>query len=344
MRRAVEPTRTEPDDIAPPAPPRRAALHEFQTLGVLYASLNYLAPLIRLWAIGTFLFGSNSAYKQVLGLPMAAIFMGVSRAPLFKLSGILAAATTTAATEDEAAGSSRFHQVRLVWSQGLRCVLMAVLYVATLLVFDPLPFCGRSGFDTGDGEPAADAAADAASHPSFPMLVGVGSAAAVAWIVIWSAVHAYAPREQLAMGPSPAADGTHDLSSASEDELLKAMPFGLRSASLGLRAASVALEAVADVLLILLFLPSRLEGAAAPTAKRLGMPPPALLAAAVAYGSQHLRFRGEWLLCSAYGLALGGICHALDGELLPALVGATVFAVVRHVRRTGSDVRRFHAQ
>ena len=65
--------------------------------------------------------------------------------------------------------------------------------------------------------------------------------------------------------------------------------------------------------------------------------------AALLYGSQHLRFRGEWLLCSAYGLILGVMTHILDGQLLPAMVGAAGFAVFRHARRTGLDVRKFRA-
>ena len=70
----------------------------------------------------------------------------------------------------------------------------------------------------------------------------------------------------------------------------------------------------------------------------------ALLASALVYGSEHLRFRGEWALCGLYGLGLGALTHALGGELLPAAVAATLFAVVRHAMRTGLDVRRVHKQ
>ena len=43
------------------------------------------------------------------------------------------------------------------------------------------------------------------------------------------------------------ADGTHDLSSASEDEILLSMPALLRVASLSFRLVSIAFEALADV-------------------------------------------------------------------------------------------------
>ena len=98
------------------------------------------------------------------------------------------------------------------------------------------------------------------------------------------------------------------------------------------------------MLLIWVYLPSRLDGLPTPSAARLSPPAPALLASALLYGSQMLRFRGEWLLCAAYGLALGSLAHMLQGDLLPTLTAACLFAVYRHARRTGLDVRRFHAQ
>ena len=98
------------------------------------------------------------------------------------------------------------------------------------------------------------------------------------------------------------------------------------------------------MLLIWVYLPSRLDGLPTPSAARLSPPAPALLASALLYGSQMLRFRGEWLLCAAYGLALGNLAHMLQGDLLPTLTAACLFAVYRHARRTGLDVRRFHAQ
>ena len=113
--------------------------------------------------------------------------------------------------------------------------------------------------------------------------------------------------------------------------------------SLASRAVIIGLEAVADAFLLFVFLPSRLEGADAPSVQR-ATSPAALLASALVYGSQHLRFRGEWLLCALYGLALGGLTVLFDGQLLPTLVGQAGFAVYRHVMRVGLDTRRFHAQ
>ena len=67
-------------------------------------------------------------------------------------------------------------------------------------------------------------------------------------------------------------------------------------------------------------------------------------AAALLYGSQHLRFRNEWLLCTAYGLGLSQLPSLADGSLVPSLCASVVFAVFRHMRRIGQDARRVHAQ
>ena len=97
-------------------------------------------------------------------------------------------------------------------------------------------------------------------------------------------------------------------------------------------------------MLLFVFLPSIIEGVPTPSAARRSPPHAALLVVALVYGSQHLRFRGEWLLTATYGLALGMLTHALGGSLLPALTAAILFAVLRHASRTGLDVRRFHSQ
>ena len=348
MRRALD--NAEPDDPAqPPEVKRRQAMQEFETLGVLYALLNYLAPLVRFTALLAFFFGSVNEFRELLGVVMAAIGIGMSRPLLLKLGGQLTSDGGDGAATDEHEASSHFHQVRLVWSQGLRVALFVVLYLLALLVFDPRPFLGLHGHAAALGQPTPGAAADGSAvaalasaddehEYSHAQLVGLGLALSGAWSVVWSLVHRVAPREKLTM-----AAGTHDLSAAGEDDLLRAMPPRLRALSLTFRMAAIGFDALADVLLVFVFLPSRLEGLHVPSSVRPS-PPLSLVLCALTYGSQHLRFRGEWLLCSMYGAALGGVTHMLGGQLLPALVGATSFAVLRHARRMGLDARQVHAE
>ena len=68
------------------------------------------------------------------------------------------------------------------------------------------------------------------------------------------------------------------------------------------------------------------------------------LLAALCYGSQHLRFRWEWLLCTANGLALCYLSVHYEGSMLATLTAAVCFAVFRHWMRTGLDARRAHKQ
>ena len=296
-------------------------MEEFETLGVFYALLNYLAPLVRFSAIFSFVFGSEE-YQQLVGVVMAAISIGMVRPLLFKLSAQLASGTS------DGPDSSRFHQLRLVWSQGLRVAAFVALYAIAVLVFDPRPYLGLD----------APAAAQGGATYTTLELAGLGMALCIGWSIVWSLVQRAAPREKLTVAAS-----THDLSSASEDDLLRAMPPLLRTLSLLFRMLSVGCESLSDVLLLFVYLPSRLEGQAMPASVRPD-PPLALLACALVYGSQHLRFRGEWLLCTLYGLLLGYTMHALAGHSLPVLVGAPSFAVLRHARRTGLDARQVHAE
>lgn len=317
---------------------RRPAIEELQRLGPAYAVLNQLAPLLRLYAIFTFVAGSSAAYRGLLEVVMASIVSGLSRPAFHRLGGAIAINSAPGGlTEDESA----FHQMRMLWAQAVRCALFMTLVGAATARLDGGAY-GLSVLPGGGG-----------AWP--PVLVGVG--AAVAMAAVWSLVHARSAREKLAM-----ADGTHDLSAASEDELLRGMRPSLRAASLGLRCATIALETFADVVLLFVFLPSALDGLSTPTSA----PHSALSsgAAALVYGSQHLRFRGEWLLCTTFGLGLLALPHyaplitgapadtsgsgareaATDGALCAPLVAAVLFAVFRHARRTGLDVRRFHAQ
>ena len=278
----------EASPSADPSRGRRAALEDAQKLGAeagpVYLVLNFLAPLVRLYALGTICFGTEG-YRRLLGPVAAAVLVGMTRSLLFKLSGAAAHAFTlgSCSLEDAdlaqpAGSSSLFHQVRLVLSQALRASLLgASMLACRALWFDPAP-CGL---------------ADPLGQQDALLAVLMASA----MFGSWSFVHARSTREKLAFD----AGGTHDLSAASEDELLRLMRPPLRLASISLRCAAIAIESGADVIMIFVFLPSCLEGALSPSSVR-GSPVAAPLSAlvpALVYGSQHLRFRGESALGSA---------------------------------------------
>ena len=217
MRRPLEPSEREDAPAPAPTKGRRKAIDEVEDLGILYAALNYAAPLLRAHAICVFAFGNSAPYRQLLGLCMVSVGVGAARPAIFKVGGHIAAISE----QDDA--SSRFHQLRLVASQGLRCALLLLLFGAGVQVFDPRPF-GLAVLDGGT----------AASGYSVGEQLSLGAGLCVVWSVVWTLVQRSAPREQLAM-----ADGTHDLSSATEDELLRAMPLALRVTSLAFRMVTI---------------------------------------------------------------------------------------------------------
>ena len=167
--------------------------------------------------------------------------------------------------------------------------------------------------------------------------IGVGGAAMMG--LVWGMLQSYSPRENLAM-----TDAAAGLSSATEDELLLGMKPLWRVTSLAARCICVGLETAADVILIFAFLPAVVEGVETPT----GGARQSLLAAAAAsltYGSQHLRFRNEWLVCMAFGAVLQGVTTALVGRrLLGLLVAVELFAIGRDLRGVGLVDRKFSAQ
>ena len=332
----------------PPADPdavghrRRSALAELQRVGPIYAILNVLAPFIRLTAIFTFLFGESDGYRELLGAVMSAIAMGAIRPVFFKLAGNLAARTVGEALSDDSSStaadpplaSSLFHQTQLVWSQALRCALLFVLLAtwafatnlnALRIGYRELPFKPHGhGGHVFPGDVAQQ--------------LGAGLLTFLLMAAVWSGVHRISPREKLA------ADAPNDLSAANEDELLRGMRPTLRYASLLARCASVALETFADVLLVFVFVPSKLGGMDPPSASPLRTAPLLDCVSALVYGSQHLRFRWEWLLCTANGLALCYLSVHYEGSMLATLTAAVCFAVFRHWMRTGLDARRAHKQ
>ena len=336
-----------PSADAEPAAVPRAAIDELQRVGPLYAALNIAAPLVRLAALGTFVFGNSSAYRELLCAVIAAIFVGVVRPLLFRAGGVIASQQVPKEggilENGDPLTSSLFHQLRLVWSQALRCVLLATLLGAW--AFATSLNALRVGYREHPGDPPLSV--DEKIHMRnladlFPggasKQVGVGVAAFGLMAVVWSLVHSVSPREQLA------SEAPNDLSAANEDELLRGMRSSLRLCSLSARCASVALETSADVLLLYVFLPSLVEGAEIPTPAALRANPLTAIPTALAYGSQHLRFRLEWLLCVCFGLGHAYLLVHFDGSLLAPLVAALCFAVFRHWRRTGLDARRAHKQ
>ena len=141
------------------------------------------------------------------------------------------------------------------------------------------------------------------------------------------------------------ATSTHDLSTATEDELLRGMRPRLHAAHLAARCVCVSLDAFSDSILFFVFLSSAVYGLEMPSSKIYADADFPLLSAvicAVCYGSQHLRWRGEWLLMTAYGMTLQFLCHQFGGRLVTPLCGAMAFATFRYLRRS-QDVRRFHS-
>lgn len=307
---------------------RRTALNEAERLGGLYSMLNYASPLVRLHALCILLFSHSSTYWRLL-VPIVATFLAANaRVPLFIIAGRLTQQPGAAGlTDPGSAGGddSAFHQRRLVVSQWLRVTAIVAAAGATMpwsLLGDEvlLAACGLGGPVTGR-----------------EALLGACCAALA--FAIWSVLHSLSEREQLAI--KPAADGTHDLSAATEDDLFRQMRTSMRVASLGARSLLIAVETAGDMLLFFVHVPSAVEQAEPPSTAACSAPL-AAAAAAFFYGSQHLRFRGEWLLCALFGLGLAALVHVLEGRLWAILVAAVLFAVARHVRRIGRDVSRFH--
>ena len=119
-----------------------------------------------------------------------------------------------------------------------------------------------------------------------------------------------------------------------------------RLAFLAARCLRLGLDTLADVTLFYVFMVGTLSGADAladvysATAALQPQHGLAVAAAALCYGSQHLRFNGEWLLGLGLGAALAGLARH-TGDLRASFVAAALFAILRYLNRT-HDVRRFH--
>eukprot|EP00966_Prymnesium_polylepis_P004814 110496-Prymnesium_polylepis.1 len=182
------------EDKAPGGRADRTPLNEALSLGPLYGILNQVAPLVRLYAVGTLIAQSSKAAGGVLWPMIAAVVSGLATKPLQNLAGALVPGDKE---------SSAFHQARLAASQLLRAALQAILGTLALALVD-LDACGlragRAGLATELAAGAAAAATMCAVWSIVPRILGVDRC------------------EGLTM-----AGGTHDLSGASEDELLRGM-------------------------------------------------------------------------------------------------------------------------
>lgn len=318
MRRAAE-ARTEATDRGDED--RHEALTAIAKAGPLYGILNCIGPLARLWGLCAFCFG-QAALRPVLPPLIGLVLATCVRVPL--LRAIVPPTQPPADTSADALESSAEAQARTIKRQALTFVLLlAGASLGTLSSsFDPAA-CGLR-------RELVSAAA-----------VGAGLATATAMGVAWSLVAAAIPPEPLV---ALQGSGTGDVSTATEDELLRQMRPARRAASLGCRCAAIAVECYVDTLLLFVFLPAAVDGAAPGVAPA---PPPSLFASALvalAYGSQHLRFRGEWLLCAGFGAVLLRGSAVFGGSLVPCLTATLAFATYRHLRRTHDEVRRFHGQ
>ena len=305
-----------------PQPTPRTPLDEARDLGLLYGTLNQVAALVRLYAFATLISGSAKTAGGVLCPTLAALAASLARSPLHRLAGAWERRTES----DEE--SSAFHQARLVKSQSLRAILQLGLTGLAVAYLDR-DACGLS------------VSADAVGTEIIAAILAAATMASV-WIATPRVLSIEPGGARLTM-----ASGTHDLSSATEDELLRGMRPRWHAAYLAARCTCVALDMFSDGILFFIFLPCAVEGHEPPSSSVLyagtDFPVVGVAASALCYGSQHLRWRGEWLLAAAFGLLLQFLCRHFGGDLLAPICAAMLFAAFRYHRRS-QDVRRFHAQ
>ena len=332
MRQRLLPDADGDETVATAPEARRRGLDEISRLGPLYGTLNQLAPLARLAALLAWAFGREVA---LLSPVMASVAAGVAQGPLKKAAGAL-----TGLAPDEVAAAP--HQKRLLVTQALRLALFVALCVLSYSFTN-----------------AATLGLDASASPTHELGVGLaaGLAAAALGYALPRALGVRRHGESLAMEPSN--DNKADLALATDDELVRTMAAAPKALYTLLKACALGLDAAADTVLFLRFLAPEVvfytHGHFAPGRPTnhyeanvelytgaLGPPELGGLAlAALCYGSQHLRWRGEWILATAFAAALAAAARAYGGSLLAPLAGAVAFAVVRHLYRD-HDVRRFH--
>lgn len=310
-------------------PDRRPAVKELSRLGWVYGPLNQLAPLVRLAAITTYV-RQSSSHPHLFPV-VASIAASLALRPLNLLARrlvpdrILGTEDMPLSPGDDKGGSVSTATLR---TRLLAAHLMQLVAHVTLLGVGGVDLVA-CGLDLGK------------PHAGEAGLVGAATAAVAfaVWLAIQRLLGAQR-RDDLTMKGS-----TNDMTSSTEDELVLLMPTTHRLAFLVARCLRLALDALADLMLFFVFLVDSASDESVRSFYAATSAPPlsSVLAAALAalcYGSQHLRFKGEWLLGLGLGSALVGLARS-SGDLRASYVAAALFAALRYLNRT-HDVRRFH--
>lgn len=314
---------------------RRKAVKELSRLGWLYGPLNQLAPLARLLAIATFVRHSS---ERVHLLPViASIAASLTLRPLSLLAKRLLPTTETLSSGAEDIPLAPNDEGGSVSTATLRARLLAT-HLMQLMTYGALLGLGGVDLAASGLDPAL---------PGREQAGVLGAATAAVAFALWLAAQQLLGtqrRDNLTM-----ASDTKDMSSSTEDELVLLMAPLQRLAFLAVRCLRLVLDTLADVTLFYVFVVDTVSGASAiaevysaTTALRRqqGKHALAVTLAALCFGSQHLRFKGEWLLGVGLGAALVGLAGH-SGDLRASFIAAALFAILRYLNRT-HDVRRFH--
>lgn len=310
-------------------------MHEVARLGWLYGTLNQLVPLVRLAALITFARGPS----RLLWPIVCFVATSLSLCACSRLARQL-----VPARQPEESGSALLTPTTEDAEEGDR--VSSSVMRSRLLVSNLVQLTGHALLlSVGGLDLPASALDQRLSDRS--RAAAQGGAAALAVFALWLAtqrVFGTQRRTDLKMAGSPIKDG---MSSSTEDELVLLMPPPQRLAFVAMRCAQLLLETLADLTLLFVFLVDALSDEPAlaiygPLPQQPLAPRTVLIVvlAALCYGSQHLRFKGEWLL----GLGMGVVLAALgryNGDLRASYVAAALFALLRYLNRT-RDIRGVH--
>ena len=312
MRRAAAAARDPTPTVADETPgDRRKAVKELSRLGWLYGPLNQLAPLARLLAIATFV--RHSAEHVHLLPVMASVAASLTLRPLGILAKLLLPPTETFSQLSGGAEDVPLapNDEGVSVSTGTLRTRLLVTHLMQLIAYGAL-------LSMGDVDLAA-----CGLDPELPgreQACLLGAATAAAAFALWLAAQRLLGtqrRDDLTM-----ADDTKDMSSSTEDELVLLMSPLQRLAFLAVRCLRLALDTLADLSLFYVFVVGTVSDANATadvyrsnTATLRRHHALAVTMAALCFGSQHLRFKGEWLLGVALGAALVGLARYPDPTL-----------------------------
>lgn len=314
---------------------RRAAVQEVARLGWLYGTLNQLVPLARLAALISF----ARSPSRLLWPVVCFVATSLSLPACSRL-----ARQFVPIKQPEEAGNALLTEAAEAAAEG-ECVSSSVMR-SRLLVTNLLQLTGHALMLSVGGLDLPASALDP-QLPDHGQAAVKGGAAALVVFALWLAaqrVFGAQRRTDLKMAGSPIKDG---MSSSTEDELVLLMALPQRLAFVATRCAQMLLETLADLTLLFVFLVNAMSDEPAlalygPLPQQPYEPRTALVVAlaALCYGSQHLRFKGEWLL----GLGMGAVLAALgryNGDLRASYVAAALFAILRYLNRT-RDIRSVH--